>query len=139
YRSGRQADALERYRRVRQAMVDELGLEPGRELQELERAILAQDPALEAPSRPTRSDRLAARARVSRGGMLIAGGGLALLGVAIVAAVALSSGGGGGTAVSPNSVAVIDTGNDKVTADVPAGVQPTGISQGEGDVWVANS
>ena len=47
YRSGRQAEALEVYRRVRATLVEELGLEPGRELQRLEAAILAHDPALE--------------------------------------------------------------------------------------------
>ena len=46
YRSGRQAEALEVYRNARRALVDELGIEPARELQELEVAILAQDPAL---------------------------------------------------------------------------------------------
>jgi DNA-binding SARP family transcriptional activator len=47
YRSGRQAEALEAYRDTRRALVDELGLEPGRELQELEARILAHDPGLE--------------------------------------------------------------------------------------------
>lgn len=51
YRSGRQADALELYRRTRAELVEQLGLDPGPELQELERRILAQDPALAAPSR----------------------------------------------------------------------------------------
>ena len=46
YRSGRQADALEAYREARGWLRDELGLEPGHELRDLERAILAQDPAL---------------------------------------------------------------------------------------------
>src|SRR5207247_9139610 len=46
YRSGRQAEGLEVYRRTRAFLNDELGLEPGVELQELERAILTQDPAL---------------------------------------------------------------------------------------------
>jgi WD40 repeat protein/DNA-binding SARP family transcriptional activator len=46
YRSGRQAEGLEVYRRTRALLNDELGLEPGVELQELERAILTQDPAL---------------------------------------------------------------------------------------------
>jgi WD40 repeat protein/DNA-binding SARP family transcriptional activator len=46
YRSGRQAEGLEVYRRTRAFLNDELGLEPGAELQELERAILTQDPAL---------------------------------------------------------------------------------------------
>jgi DNA-binding SARP family transcriptional activator len=49
YRSGRQADALAAYRDARQALVEELGIEPGRSLAELESAILRQDPALEAP------------------------------------------------------------------------------------------
>jgi DNA-binding SARP family transcriptional activator len=46
YRDGRQAEALETYRAARRRLVDEVGLEPGPDLQELERQILAQDPAL---------------------------------------------------------------------------------------------
>src|SRR5262249_62032325 len=45
--SGRQAAALAADREGRKVMVGELGIEPGRELQELERAILRQDPALD--------------------------------------------------------------------------------------------
>jgi DNA-binding SARP family transcriptional activator len=47
YRSGRQAEALQVYRDARDALVDELGLEPGKPLQELEQAILRQDEALD--------------------------------------------------------------------------------------------
>jgi DNA-binding SARP family transcriptional activator/tetratricopeptide (TPR) repeat protein len=47
YCSGRQADALSLYRQVRGALAGELGLEPCPALQELERAILHADPALE--------------------------------------------------------------------------------------------
>jgi DNA-binding SARP family transcriptional activator len=50
YRSGRQADALAAYRSAREALVDDLGIEPGAELQELERAILRQDESLCAPA-----------------------------------------------------------------------------------------
>ena len=51
YRSGRQAEALAAYQAARAALVDGLGIEPGAALQELERAILRQDPALDlAPS-----------------------------------------------------------------------------------------
>ncbi|MFB9904421.1 BTAD domain-containing putative transcriptional regulator [Allokutzneria oryzae] len=50
YRCGRHVDALQVYRRTRTALVDGLGLEPGRELQELERAILDHDAALQLPS-----------------------------------------------------------------------------------------
>jgi DNA-binding SARP family transcriptional activator len=46
YRSGRQAEALDAYKDARRALVDELGIEPGTALQEQERAILRQDPAL---------------------------------------------------------------------------------------------
>ena len=51
YRAGRQAEALERYRRARQALVDELGIDPSPALQELERAILRQDAVARARTR----------------------------------------------------------------------------------------
>ena len=47
YRAGRQAEALACYRAGREALVTELGLEPGTELRDLERRILRQDPSLE--------------------------------------------------------------------------------------------
>ena len=46
YRSGRQAAALEVYRRTRALLMDELGLEPTPALQKLQLAILAQEPTL---------------------------------------------------------------------------------------------
>jgi class 3 adenylate cyclase/DNA-binding winged helix-turn-helix (wHTH) protein len=51
YRSGRQADALAVYRDARHALVEELGIEPGQDLRQLEQAILQQDPALAPPGR----------------------------------------------------------------------------------------
>src|SRR5439155_3165760 len=47
YRAGRQAEALEAYRRARSLLIEEIGLEPGPALRELQAAILRQDPALE--------------------------------------------------------------------------------------------
>jgi DNA-binding SARP family transcriptional activator/tetratricopeptide (TPR) repeat protein len=47
YRAGRQADALKAYREARAVLLEELGLEPGVQLRELEQAILRQDPALD--------------------------------------------------------------------------------------------
>ena len=47
YRAGRQTAALDVFRRTRSLLVDEMGLEPGLQLRELEAAILRQDPALE--------------------------------------------------------------------------------------------
>jgi DNA-binding SARP family transcriptional activator len=46
YRSERQADALQAYQDARRTLVEELGIEPGERLRELERAVLAQDPDL---------------------------------------------------------------------------------------------
>ena len=51
YRAGRQADALAAYRDARTMLMDELGLEPGPELRELEAAILRQDETLARPVR----------------------------------------------------------------------------------------
>jgi DNA-binding SARP family transcriptional activator len=51
YRLGRRAAALESYRAARGVLVDELGLEPGPALLELEHAILVDDPSLLAGSR----------------------------------------------------------------------------------------
>jgi len=48
YRAGRQADALAAYRELRERLADDLGIDPGPEIRELERRILAQDPTLAA-------------------------------------------------------------------------------------------
>jgi class 3 adenylate cyclase/tetratricopeptide (TPR) repeat protein len=47
YAAGRQAEALEVYRETRTLLDEELGLEPGAELRELERRMLSHDPTLE--------------------------------------------------------------------------------------------
>jgi DNA-binding SARP family transcriptional activator len=73
YRSGRQAEALRVYHETREVLVEELGLEPGRALQRLERAVLLQDPALElgpeeeavGPPRPAEIARPEVRKTVS--------------------------------------------------------------------------
>ena len=50
YRCGRQTEALDHYAAVRARLREELGLEPGRELRELQRRILQQDPELSVES-----------------------------------------------------------------------------------------
>jgi predicted ATPase/DNA-binding SARP family transcriptional activator len=52
YRCGRQADALAEYRRARRELVEELGIEPGVALRDLERAILCQEPGIGAAMVP---------------------------------------------------------------------------------------
>ena len=58
YRTGRQAEALDAYRRAREVLSDELGIDPSAELRELHERILRQDPELmvrpAAPATPTR-------------------------------------------------------------------------------------
>ncbi|WP_103500465.1 AfsR/SARP family transcriptional regulator [Streptomyces sp. SM14] len=52
HRCGRTADALVVYRTVRERLIDELGLEPGLELRQLEESILRDDPELRRPAAP---------------------------------------------------------------------------------------
>jgi len=85
YRSGRQADALEEYRRTRETLVDELGIEPSEALQELQRAILRHDPALEVRSPPQAALDDAPDSRRGLRWALTAIAGIALLAGAVVA------------------------------------------------------
>jgi YVTN family beta-propeller protein len=134
YRSGRQADALAAYHDGRRTLVEELGLEPGRELHDLEQAILRHDAALEAPV--SHAD-VAGVGR--RRGLLAA---VSAVGVAAVLALALSSafdGGSGGLSTIPtNAVGVIDPESNTLVAEVPVGVRPGPLSVGDGSVWVVN-
>ena len=50
YRAGRQSEALEAYRTARAGLVEQIGVEPGAELQRLHEQILAHDPALDLPA-----------------------------------------------------------------------------------------
>jgi DNA-binding SARP family transcriptional activator/tetratricopeptide (TPR) repeat protein len=50
YRNGRQADALDHYRRLRTRLADELGTDPGPDLRRLHQRILTTDPALAPPA-----------------------------------------------------------------------------------------
>ena len=60
YQSGRQSDALRTIQQVRRMLAEELGLDPGPELERLEQAVLRQDPALlvDAARRPSRALRV---------------------------------------------------------------------------------
>jgi DNA-binding SARP family transcriptional activator len=49
YRDGRQTQALDVYRRTREELVAELGIEPGPALRKLQQAILRHDPSLDGP------------------------------------------------------------------------------------------
>jgi DNA-binding SARP family transcriptional activator/tRNA A-37 threonylcarbamoyl transferase component Bud32 len=57
FRTGRQADALDAYRRARQVLAEELGIDPSPELQRLHEQILNQDPDLRITGPPARAAR----------------------------------------------------------------------------------
>ena len=151
YRSGRQADALEAYRRGQEQLRDELGLEPGPSLRSLERRILEQDPGLDSPARGARSTTArgssaqvhgpsgrGGRARI-RGRLLIIGAGALLLAAAVVAAATELAGGHGPTLRAvPNSVAAIDPRSNQVVATAQVGQSPGAIAYGDRSLWIAN-
>jgi DNA-binding SARP family transcriptional activator/tetratricopeptide (TPR) repeat protein len=64
YRAGRQADALDLYRRLRRTLDEELGIEPSQSLRDLEGAVLRQDRALDATTARTAAASPAAAAPV---------------------------------------------------------------------------
>jgi DNA-binding SARP family transcriptional activator/glutamine cyclotransferase len=133
YRSGRQAEALDAYRLGRRRLVDELGIEPGPRLQELERAILAQDRALDPPvTRPTQ--------RRSR--RLWAAVGAAVVAVVVGAAVLLRDppeAARASVTVRPHSVVVVDPATNTVVANRRIGGWPMGVTKGGDYVWAANT
>jgi DNA-binding SARP family transcriptional activator/DNA-binding beta-propeller fold protein YncE len=149
YRSGRQADALQAYRDGRRLLASELGLEPGPELQRLERSILAHEPELEPPApsvappradereeQPPRRSRLATH----RGRIVVAGA----LAAGALAALVFAVAGGRDQApaavkVAAPAVVVIDASTNRVVASIPAGSKPAAIAAGEGGVWVGDA
>jgi DNA-binding SARP family transcriptional activator len=132
YRSGRQADALDAYRRARHRLIAELGIEPAQSLRDLERAILAQDPVLDPPPRPSTA-RARARRRL----------GLALAGLALVAAVAgaalASRGSSDPPAVPASGLAVVDAASGELVDAVPLDIHPGPVAVGAGGVWALDA
>lgn len=135
YRCGRQAEALEIYRDGRRLLAEELGLDPGPELQKLERSILTQDPGLAAAPIPP-----AHVVGSRRGPSAVVVAGVALLLAAIAFAVALARPDEVGLAsVAPNSVGVIDPESDQIVAQISVGNTPTRLAVGAGSVWAINA
>jgi YVTN family beta-propeller protein len=139
YRSGRQADALDVYQDARRTLVEDLGVEPGPELQVLQKAILDHDPALggvrkpRAPSSPKE-----APARRMRVGLLALAGLLLLAGV-VGAFLLIGGGASGHVTVPPNSVAVIDPGSNEVVEAIPVGESPGPIETQEDALWLIST
>jgi YVTN family beta-propeller protein len=139
YAGGRQADALAAYRDARRAL-DELGLEPGPVLRELETRVLNQDPGLTttplgaagAPSRtPLRRPVAAALA-------------LAAVLVVVGAVVAArddppSAARPAAAIVRPDSLVEIDPATNRVLTVTPVGRGPDSIASTGDAIWVANT
>ena len=166
YRTGRQAEALDVFRRNRDLLADELGIEPGPDLQQLQLAVLRQDPSLDATvpveaTRPTvgrepapdeqadapatvapRSSRRRARAPVRLGALLLVASmvGVALLAYSGRLAAAPSRAGDEAQApvAAPDSVAVFDPVANELVDDIPAGHAPGPVAAMDGNLWVGS-
>ena len=138
YRSGRQADALARYRDGRRRLVDELGIEPGVELRSLEQSILQHDPDLAPPSRevvPTDPIGSTPRRRRVRWGVAT----VAIAGVvAVILAGTLGKADRGTAApVRGAAVAVVDAASGRLLGSVAVDSPPAAIAAEAGSIWVS--
>lgn len=134
YRSGRQADALEAYRNARRRFSEDLGIEPGPELRELEQAILRQDVGLRANDRVDGPSTHAFRSRRTLIAVAIA---LAVVAGAVSAAV-LTLAGSSSSTIPPDSVGAVDPNSGKIVRSVRVGVRPIGLAVAAGRIWVAS-
>jgi DNA-binding SARP family transcriptional activator/DNA-binding beta-propeller fold protein YncE len=140
YRSGRQAEALQAYQQTRQALADELGIEPGPALRRLEQGILRQDESLslseDEPPRRRAATPSPAHRQLRRSGIAVAVAAAAAAAAAIAVGTTRSS--EGSVEVRPNSLAVIDPGSNRVIADLDVGRGPSALAVDNGAVWVGN-
>ncbi|OLE35827.1 MAG: hypothetical protein AUG48_09575 [Actinobacteria bacterium 13_1_20CM_3_68_9] len=134
YRSGRQADALAAYQDSRRALVDELGIEPGADLRQLEAKILRQDPSLDLPTAPVA---VPPRGGIGRPGLVVLAAAVALAGIATLTLLVLIRG-GGHTVAAGNSVALLDAKTGDLIGDIAVGARPGAVASGAGSIWVAN-
>jgi len=138
YRAGRQADALELYKDTRRTFVEQLGIEPTPRLRELEQAILAQDPELDA-GLPRLRPPAVLRGRSKR---VMLGLGITVVGLAAIlatTAVFIARRDDAAIVAAPGSVAVVDPNSARVVDTVEVGSGPVAIVFGHGSLWVANS
>jgi YVTN family beta-propeller protein len=135
YRAGRQGDALETFRRARRTLAEELGLEPGPQLRELERKILQQDADLlrSASSGGRPPDQRRTRLRSA---LLLA---LLLLGAGAVGAYALTRDADHAPMVVPNSLVKIDPETNEIVDVVRVGRRPAAVARVGRNLWIANS
>ena len=129
YATGRQADALRAYSEARRALSEELGLEPGPRLRELQQAILRQDPELVTAPLPAASAEPGSRRRVRpiAAVALAAAAALAVAAVMLVTRDAPPSAARVAAAprVLPNSLVEIDPATNAVASVTQSAEIPT--------------
>jgi DNA-binding SARP family transcriptional activator len=145
YRCGRQAEALETYREGARRLREDLGLEPGPALRELEGRVLAHSPDLAAPTAPrTEPSRPAPaprrRAPIRRRGPLIVAASV-LLGAAVLAAVLRSAEKPSVPAaarldLAANSIAGMRVSGRAPEFGVPLPGRPTDVAAADGTAYV---
>jgi DNA-binding SARP family transcriptional activator len=124
YRTGRQADALAVYRAARERLVEELGVEPGRALRDLESAILRQDPALDHEPEPGAGEASISRHRR----YLLAAAVVAAVSGVTVPLVVLNAGASATSVhVESGSVAIVDERSGHVIASRKIGDSPAAL------------
>lgn len=126
YRGGRPADALETYQRGRRIMVEELGLEPGETLRQLESRILQQDPELDLPRASPRVAETPAREPSPSRRRRLASAGVAALviGAAVTAGLLTADRGQRAAAGAPLRVALVVEGSQS-----PGDMSPEVVDQ----------
>jgi DNA-binding SARP family transcriptional activator len=135
YRAGRQSEALEAYRDARAELVEQIGVEPGAELQRLHDQVLAHDPALDLPA-AAEPEPGAPPPRRSRA-LLVGAAALVLAGVlafGIVRVLEPDSLDG----IGEDHVGLIDPDGGRITDEYTVGHSPGAVTAGGGSVWVAN-
>ena len=134
YRSGRQADALDAYRRGAARLRSELGLDPGRSLQELEQRILRQDPTLDPPFVS-----VAGNDTRRRGWKLVLAGAAVLVAAALAGFAVIVTRGSATALVSvPPGVAIVDASSGRLVAQIPWSEikWPAEVVTGNGSFWI---
>ena len=137
YHAGRQAEALAAYQDARRTL-GELGLEPGLELRELERAILVQDEALAAAprARPAATELPAARGIWRWAAVAAATVAVAAATIAVLAS--RDDGAGLPSAAAANAVSIVDLETGRALDPISTGVGPVALAFGGDSVWIAN-
>ena len=137
YRAGRQAEALAAYQAGRRRLAEELGLEPGPALRELQRKILEHDPSLAPPREAgVHSRQRQAPRRLATTAAVVA---VAVATASVVIGIAIGGGGNKPSARQPGDSRLVamnalgDVSGDVALADAPAAAVAA-----DGSLWLAS-